>query len=124
MSRLLFSSAGFITILDSSEYKFDYSAKKEYLRKTTYRRIGSDSLEKVGEEVYRFVSSEAERSIIKNEGGKWIPLKGSKDRNLKIYEHVSKNDFITGWYKTVTRKRNMDGSYTNWVRYYRRVGDK
>lgn len=45
-------------------------------------------------------------------------------RNITVYEHVDCNDFITGWYRTIRKEKKSDGSITNWVRYYRRVGVK
>ena len=74
--------------------------------------------------MYRFVSTDVERNIIKNASGKWIPYRDGRVGNVVVYEHVDSKDFISGWYKTVTKVKNQDGTYTNWVRFYKRVGAK
>ncbi len=120
----MLSSVGFDTIYETNECKFEYSSKKQYLRKTIYRHIGNSTVEKIGEEIYKYVNTDADRSIIKNIAGKWIPYLEGRMRNITVYEHVDCNDFITGWYRTIRKEKKSDGSITNWVRYYRRVGVK
>lgn len=89
-----------------------------------YRRIGPLSIEKTGEEIYRYAGTESEINYIKNVGGKWIPYREGKTTNVVVYEHVDGKDFVTGWYRTVTRVKNHDGTITKRARYFRRVGVK
>lgn len=122
MAKTLFSSAGFYTIQESRECRFDFSAKKEYLRKIIFVQTSRSSSEKRGEEIYRYVKTEAEKNFIKKAGGKWIRYREGCIKNIAIYEHVDSRDFVTGWYRTVEKVRNQEGTYTSWVRYFRRVG--
>ena len=82
------------------------------------------ALEEIGEEIYQYVGTESEKNDIKNVGGKWIPYRRGKMTNVTVYEHVDSKDFVTGWYKTITKVRNCDGTKTNCARYFRRVGVK
>lgn len=120
----MFSGAGVYTIFESNECKFEFSAQREFLRKTLYRRIGPRSLEKAGEEVYRYAGTEAEVNYIKNAGGKWIAYREGKITNVVVYEHVDARDFVTGWYRTVTSIKNPDGTVSRRARYFKRVGAK
>ena len=123
-AKILFSGAGFYTIFESNECKFDLSAQREYLRKTMYRRIGPRSLEKAGEEMYKYAGTEAEVNYIKNAEGKWIAYRDGKMTNVVVHEHVDAGDFVTGWYRIVTSIKNPDGTINRRARYFKRVGAK
>ena len=89
-----------------------------------YRHIGPRSLEKVGEEVYKYAGTEAEVNHIKNAGGKWIAYRDGKMTNVVVYEHVDAGDFVTGWYRIVTSEKKSDGTISRRARYFKRVGQK
>lgn len=117
------SNTEFSRIVDARECKFDYLEKKEYLRKISYKRISFLKTEKIREEIYRRVSTDAERDVIKNAGGKWTLCDKGRIGNVTVYEHVDNEDYITGWCKTVEKEKKNEKTI-NRVRYYRRVGAK
>lgn len=94
------------------------------MRKNLYKRIDEKTLVKVGEEMYRYVETLAEIDYIKNAVGKWIPYRNGKMSNVIVYEHVDANDFITGWYLTVIKSKNPDGTIRKRNRYFKKVGAK
>ena len=68
--------------------------------------------------MYIFVKKDSETEFIKNAGGEWIPYLNGQIEKEKIYEHVNRKKFITGWYKTVKKV----GKNCYKVRYYKRIG--
>lgn len=117
------SGAGFRKIQESSESKFELSAKKEYLRKTLYRKTGFLTKEKTGEELYRNVDKAYASRVIKQIGGKWIPYEKGRIGNKLVYEHVDTRNFITGWYKIRVKINYPDGSHIYEYSFYKREGE-
>lgn len=117
------SGVGFVKIQESGESKFELSAKKEYLRKTLYRKTGFLTKEKIGEEIYRNVDKVDASRAINQIGGTWIAYAEGRIGNKVVYEHVDIRNFITGWYKIRVKIDYPDGSYIYKYSYYKRVGE-